>query len=119
MKPVKFTGGCNIAIKVPPHQFEDTVHFYQDILELEALTKHLPAIVFRFGHNQLWLDRVPGMSQAEIWLELTTSDLAAAEAHLSQSGVMRRDDIEALPQGFGGFWIASPASIIHLVTSSG
>jgi hypothetical protein len=59
------------------------------------------------------------MSQAEIWLELTTSDLAAAETHLSQSGVIRRDDIETLPEGFGGFWIASPASVIHLVTPSG
>ncbi|MGH2617936.1 MAG: hypothetical protein ACRDJC_22130 [Thermomicrobiales bacterium] len=30
-------------------------------------------------------------------------------------GVVRRDEIEPLPEGLEGFWISSPASIVHLV----
>lgn len=65
--------------------------------------------------NQLWIDNVPGISQAELWLELRTSDGEAAAAYLAESGVTRRDEIEPLPQGSDGFWIASPGNIIHLV----
>ncbi len=43
--------------------------FYRDILGLEVVARQLPEVVFRLGSNQLWIDRVPGMSQAEIWLE--------------------------------------------------
>jgi catechol 2,3-dioxygenase-like lactoylglutathione lyase family enzyme len=108
LSSVEFSGGCNIALKVPPHQFEDAVRLYRDILGLEALTRHLPDIVFRFGHNQLWIDCVPGMSQADIWLELTTPDLDTAKAHLSKCGVTRRDDIEALPEkALGGSGLPS------------
>jgi len=71
---------------------------------------------FEFGANQLWVDCVDSMSQAEIWLELSASDVQAATNHLKSAGVVRRDEIEPLPEGFEGFWITSPASIIHLVS---
>ena len=32
---------------------------------------------------------------------------------------MRCDDIEPLPPGFRGFWVSSPASIVHLVFEAG
>jgi catechol 2,3-dioxygenase-like lactoylglutathione lyase family enzyme len=115
MKSVQFAGGRNIAIKVPPHQYEDTVRFYRDTLGLKPLENHLPAVDFEFGSNQLWIDRVPGMSQAEIWLELATPDVTAAAEHLEKAGVTRRDEIEPLAEGYEGFWICSPASIIHMV----
>jgi catechol 2,3-dioxygenase-like lactoylglutathione lyase family enzyme len=67
---VKFTGGRNIAMKVPPHVYEATVQFYRDVLGLKEITKHAPSVGFEFGSNQLWIDRVPGMSQAETWLEV-------------------------------------------------
>lgn len=51
-----------------------------------------------------------------MWLELTTDDLAGAEEYFRSAGVVRRDEIEKLPEGFEGFWIQNPASIIHLVT---
>lgn len=54
-------------------------------------------------------------SQAEIWLELNTSDVQSAAGYLKSAGIVRRDEIEALPEDFEGFWITSPASIIHLV----
>jgi hypothetical protein len=112
---VKFAGGRNIAMKVPPHLYEATVHFYREVLGLKEITKHAPSVGFEFGPNQLWIDRVPGMSQAETWLEVVTNDIAAASEHLKAAGVVRCDDIEPLPEGFQAFWVSSPASIIHLI----
>lgn len=115
MNSTEFAGGRNIAMKVPPHQYEETVRFYRDVLCLKQSDNHLPAIGFEFGANQLWIDRVPGMSQAEIWLELATTDVAAAAEHLKAVGITRRDKIEPLAENYEGFWISSPASIIHMV----
>lgn len=114
-----FAGGRNIAMKVPPHLWDATVQFYRDVVGLKVI-EHAPTVPpsvgFEFGANQLWIDRVDGLSQAEIWLELSTSDVEAAASHLKSAGVVRRDEIEPLPEGFAGFWITSPASIIHLIS---
>jgi len=112
---VKFAAGRNIAMKVPPHLYETTIQFYRDVLGLREITKQAPSVGFEFGSNNLWIDRVPGISQAETWLEVVTNDMAAAAEHLKSAGVVRCDEIEPLPQGFQAFWISSPASIIHLV----
>ena len=37
---------------------------------------------------------------------------------LIAAGVARCDAIEPLPQGFDGFWISSPAGIIHLIDAA-
>ena len=110
-----FAGGQNIAMKVPSHLFHSTVAFYRDVLQLPVTQASESSVVFEFGPNQLWLDCVPQLSQAEVWLELVTDDPAVASAHLAKEGTLRRDEIEALPNGFEGFWIANPANIIHLV----
>jgi catechol 2,3-dioxygenase-like lactoylglutathione lyase family enzyme len=112
---VKFSAGRNIAMKLPPHVYDATLQFYRDVLGLEPITEHAPSVGFKFGSNNLWLDRVPGISQAETWLEVVTDDVVAASDHLKSAGVVRCDDIEPLPKGFQAFWISSPASIIHLV----
>jgi hypothetical protein len=85
----KFSGGVDLALKVPPHQFDATVAFYRD--------------------------SVPTMSQAELWLELYCDDFARAAEHLARAGVTRCDPIEPLPPGFRGGWITSPANIVHMV----
>lgn len=119
---MEFIGGRNIAMKVPPHQWEETVRFYRDVVGLKVI-EHAPTVppsmAFEFGANQLWVDRVDGLSQAEIWLELSAPDVQGAASHLKSAGIVRRDDIEPLPEGFEGFWITSPASIIHLVAKTG
>jgi hypothetical protein len=115
MRPT-FAGGRNIAMKVPPHQHAATVAFYRDVVGLRQLEGE--SVSFEFGANRLWIDCVPGMSQAELWLELVQDDVAAAAEHLTAAGVVRCDDIEPLPQVFKGFWIANPASIVHLVSTS-
>ena len=111
----QFRGGHNIALKVPPHQWEGTVKFYREVLGLPELKESAPEAVFQFGPNHLWIDRVEAVSQAELWLELVTDDTGAASAHLAAAGIARCDEIEKLPEGFNGFWISSPASIVHLV----
>lgn len=116
--PIAFAGGPNIAMKVPPHQWEATVAFYRDVLglrELAPFTGEPPSVGFAFGANRLWIDRVAGMSQAELWLEITADDSVAAAEHLASAGVVRCDDIERLPVGGPSFWISSPAAIVHLV----
>lgn len=112
---VKFTAGRNIAMKVPPHVYDDTVRFYRDVLGFRELPEYQPSVVFEFGGNRLWIDRVTGLSQSETWLEVQASDLAAAEELLAEAKVVRCDEIEPLPDGFKAFWVSSPASIIHLV----
>jgi len=116
----KFIGGQNIAMKVPPHQWDDTVAFYRDVVGLSVVENPFdqdpPSVGFAFGANNLWIDRVVGISQAEIWLQLTTDDAAAAAGHLKDSQVTRCDEIEPLPAESPAFWISSPASIVHLVS---
>lgn len=117
---LKFAGGRNIAMKVPPHLWEETVRFYRDVLGLGELRNAFdsgpPSVGFEFGANRLWIDRVVGVSQAELWLQVTTADTTAAAEHLAAAGVVRCDEIEELPQGGSAFWISSPASIVHLVS---
>jgi hypothetical protein len=70
---------------------------------------------FEFGPDKLWIDEVPTMSQAEIWLEFFTDDFDAAADRLAKARVIRCDPVEPLPEGFRGGWIASPANIVHMV----
>ena len=55
------------------------------------------------------------MSQTEVWLEIATDDVSAAAEQLRSKGVTRCDEIEPLDETFAGFWISSPAQIVHLV----
>jgi len=112
---LNFRPGRNMAMKVPPHQHAQTVRFYSEVLGLERLPDLGDSACFEFGGKRLWIDRVPGMSQAELWLEIVANDLDAAASHFERHGVTRCDAIEQLPEGFAGFWISSPAGIVHLV----
>ena len=115
-RKVTFAAGQNIAMKVPPHQYEQTVTFYRDIIGLPVIKEEEPHIVFKFGDNKLWIDRVNHLSQSEIWLELECNDVKEAKKYLTSENIMRRDEIEKLPEGFEGFWIAGPNNIIHLIS---
>lgn len=70
---------------------------------------------FELGANRLWIDRVPAVSQAEVWLQVTTADTAADAKRLAAQGIARCDEIESLGTT-SAFWITSPASIVHLVS---
>jgi hypothetical protein len=108
-------GGINIAMKIPSHQFSATVAFYRDVIGLPPVTEKAPVIGFELGPNRLWLDEVPTMSQAEVWLELFTDDYSGAADHLHRANVTRCDGLEPLEDGFRGGWIVNPANIVHMV----
>lgn len=110
-----FRAGRNIAMKVPPHQFDATVAFYRDVVALPHLGSYRHSESFEFGSVRLWIDRVERLSQAEIWLELQSDDTERAARLLETADVVRCDEIEPLPGGFDGFWIANPAGIVHLI----
>lgn len=110
-----FAGGRNIALKIPVHEYDETLRFYREVLGLKQLREHLPSIVFEFGTNLLWLDQVETMTQAQIWLELRTPDTKVAADQLDRNDVVRCDAVEKLPEGFDGFWISGPGNIVHLV----
>lgn len=119
MTTPNFAGGRNIALKVPAHLFEATVAFYRDTLRLPVLGDEDGSPIFAFGPVRLWVDRVPRLSQPELWLEVVADDMPAAQRHLEDQGVTRCDEVEPLPKGFPGFWIAGPGGIVHLVDGSG
>jgi hypothetical protein len=103
-------------MKLPPHVFDQTVAFYRDVLRLPVHEEKATHVIFQFGANRLWLDQTNHFSHAEIWLEITTDNVAAAADYLRGMGTVRRDEIEDLPEGFDGFWICNPANVIHLVS---
>jgi hypothetical protein len=111
----KIRGGINIAMKVPPHQYEATIAFYRDVIGLKPFTAKAPATGFELGPNRLWIDEAPMLSRAEVWLELFSEDFDGAAEHLEKAGVVRCDAIEPLDAGFRGGWIVNPANIVHMV----
>lgn len=114
MEP-QFKPGKNIAIKVPPEQFEQTVFFYEDILGYQQINASSPdqreSVTFKYGDKHLWIDKVSSLSQAEIWLEIITDDIEQAVQYFENYKVVKKDEIEHLPDDFKGFWISSPSKI--------
>ena len=118
LKP-KFRPGKNIAIKVPAHEFEKMVNFYDVVLGFTQKETNSPddfkSVTFEFGDKNLWIDKIAGLSQAEVWLEIETDNATEAKEYLKQKGCAIRDEIEPLPPSFNGFWLSSPSNTIHLV----
>lgn len=113
---MNFRGGKNIAIKVPSSQWQTTVDFYRSVAKLPVVSESSECVAFSFGSNTLHIDRCPQLSQAEVWLELIANDVDGAKLYFDKEGITRCDEIESLPEGFNGFWISAPASIVHLVS---
>ena len=71
-------------MKVPSHEFDATVHFYEHILGLTRTeipsADPFDSVAFAFGDKVLWIDRIAGLSQAETWLELETATSSARAA---------------------------------------
>ena len=107
-----------MAMKVPAHRYEETVQFYRDIIGLRQIKEKEPEVVFQFGDKHLWIDKVNRLSRAEIWLEIECDNIDAAKDYFKAQRITRRDEIEKLPGGFRGFWIASPSDIIHLISEN-
>ena len=108
--------GQNIAMQVPSRQFRETVRFYDEVVGLARIEEDPGTVVFAFGDKRLWIDSREDLVRAEVWLELVADDADTAAGYLAERGVVRRDEVEALPKGFAGFWICNPAGVIHLVS---
>ncbi len=119
MERPNFRPGKNIALKIPPCEFEKTLGFYRDVLGLRELGECGGSLGFDFDGKQIWLDCVETLSRAEIWLEIRADDEVAAAKYFEACGVIRCDAIEKLPADFEGFWIANAAGLVHLVSCGG
>jgi len=119
MKP-EFKSGKNIALKTPAHEYNAVVRFYRDVLGFKQLpqsdTGAFESVCFAFGDKVLWVDKIEGISQSEIWLEIRSNDIPAAQQYLKDAGCNIRNEIEPLPDSLNGFWLSSPSNLIHLVT---
>jgi len=108
-----FTGGVNIAIKIPKRKYEETVAFYRDILNLKVVEKPITnQTVSRthqvdFGQNIIWLDCVDNYTHSEVWLELKTPEVEKSTAYLKSRGINTCDELEQIPEGV--HWIMDPA----------
>lgn len=115
-----FSGGVNIAIKIPKSKYDETVSFYRDILKLpvEEAPIETPTVSrthkVKFGPNTVWLDCVDNYTHSEVWMELKTPDVNAATDYLSSKGVHTVDELEQLPEG--AHWIMDPAGTVFLVS---
>jgi len=101
--------GRNMAMKVPPARYEQTVRFYREVLGLEALPDNDGQVGFHFSGMRLWIDKTPGLTRAELWLEVCCENLAATAGYLAGAGIERCDEVGELPAGFRGFWVRNPA----------
>lgn len=68
---IRFKGGVNIAMKIPPEKYDETVAFYRDILlfDVEEVPITHPTVLathrLEFGPNILWLDCVKGITDSK------------------------------------------------------
>ena len=82
---------CRSVSTLARMEFRERQQFYRDVLGLKVLENHLPAVGFEFGSNQLWIDRVTGLSQAELWLEIVTDDVHFSAFQGRGCRALRRD----------------------------
>src|SRR5690606_15840468 len=112
-RSMKITPGRNIAIKVPLHNWADTVAFYRDRVGLPVKKELASSVAFDFGEMTLWIDRVERQSQVDVWLELFTEDPDGA---LRQLKSPMRDELEPVDD-VNGHWTSDPAGVVLLVRS--
>lgn len=123
MGRAQFTGGLNIAIKIPKSKYNETVAFYRDILgfEVEEMPIDNPTVSrthkVGFGNNTVWLDCVDNYTHSETWLELKTPHIGKATEYLQAKGVQYCDEIEELPSD--AHWIMDPAGTVFIVNQNG
>ena len=116
---INFKGGLNMAMKISPTDYEQTVTFYRDILlfDLEEIPITHPTVLrthrLHFGPNILWLDCVADVAQPQIWLELHTEDVERATAYLKTNDVATCDEIEEISPSM--HWIKDPSGNVLLV----
>ncbi len=116
---IRFKGGVNISMKIPPEKYDETVAFYRDILlfDVEEVPITRSAVLathrLEFGQNILWLDCVEGITDSKISLEICTEDIESATNYLRINDVTICDEAEKIDPSM--HWIKDPAGNILLV----
>jgi catechol 2,3-dioxygenase-like lactoylglutathione lyase family enzyme len=108
---IRFVGGNNIALKIPKYKYEETVHFYKEVLQLPYLGFKDGSHLFQHGPSHLWLDCMTHYAQQDVWLEVTTDHPEAAASYLREHQVDRRDEVEVY-ENSQGYWISDPCGTI-------
>ncbi|QZZ19483.1 hypothetical protein J5X98_19250 [Leptothermofonsia sichuanensis E412] len=112
-----FSGGSNIALKIPRFRFAETVAFYRDTLRLPYLGQRDTSYVFQFGTMRLWLDEV-GASQ----LGNRQPSSPNPFSQKGRRGAGFSSPSPVLGEGFRvrvafrGHWISDPAGVVHLLS---
>lgn len=116
---IRFKGGVNIAMKIPPEKYDETVAFYRDILlfDVEEVPITHSAVLathrLEFGQNILWLDCVEGITDSKISLEICAEDIESATNYLRVNDVTICDGVEEIDPSM--HWIEDPAGNIFLL----
>jgi len=93
-----FEAGNNIVIKIPIELYDETLHFYRDILLLETEEHAInhPSIIkstkVNFGGLTLWLNAVPLEKESKIYLELNTNQMQNALDYLRTNRIQLVDE---------------------------
>lgn len=116
---ITFTGGPNIAIKIPRSKYADTVKFYREVLKLDVEEQPIDSSTVsrthrvKFGPNIMWLDCVDNYTHSETWLEIRTPDVQLAADYLRSRGVATVDELEKIPKEM--HWLMDPAGTVLLL----
>ena len=116
---ISFSGGPNIAIKIPRSKYADTVKFYRDVLKFDVEEQPIDSTTVsrthrvKFGANIVWLDCVDNYTHSETWLEIRTPDVQLAAEYLRTHGVATVDELEKIPKDM--HWVMDPAGTVLLL----
>lgn len=116
----QFTGGLNIALKIPKRHYEKTVAFYRDVLQLKLEPRKTSAPTVtqtykcQFGQTTLWLDEVANYAKSDVWMELKTDNMGEALEQLNSHGIEPSDELEEIPENV--HWVTDPAGIVYVLT---
>lgn len=116
---MKFEGGPHIAVRIPPGKYDDTVHFYRDVLLMDVQEHPVdhPAIFrshsVQFGNSVLRLDCIPDQKEVEIYLEIRYTGAENALQFLEANGIEVLPQPEQFPHSLHR--IRDPAGVISLL----
>lgn len=60
---------------------------------------HSELVTFEFGDKNLWIDKIAGLSQSEVWLEIEADSVEATKCYLTEYWCNIGEEIERLAVG--------------------
>ena len=119
MGRINLKAGKDIVFKIPRNLFEDTLHFYRDILlmDVEVIADsnskiHKSAII-SFGNNSLRLETEDLQLESNIQLELSTNQINSTVEYF------KANDVQIKNSEGSNYYLKDPAgNLIHLKPNS-